>query len=240
MSLRLGNVSVNEIEVALGIKFTDEHRQLLENTRQQKVSETNNPNYKIPKDTWHAFELPVLQIHCGSKKFAQVIIDIIKSYMIDGGFPKEGAKIGITSEILEEEQFGYEEKQQMINEQLEVYVGVETSERYLRDTVKFYVKTKETKAGNIFLQEVEKKSNSDYLNRMVVPNLNKPVTINQYKMNEDYSLAEDENGDFIVIGQTTVPPIRKKKREDNEYVIKNYTSVIQLKLWDGKPVKIGF
>lgn len=241
MFLRLGNVSVNEIEVALGIKFTDEHRQLLESTRQQQVSETNNPNYKIPKDTWHAFELPMLQVHCGSKKFAQVITDILKSYMIDGGFPKKGAKIGITNETLEEEQFGYEERQQMINEGLEVYVGVETYERHLRDTVKFYVKTKETKAGNIFLQEVQKKRHGDYyLNNLVVPNVNKPATINQYEMNEDGSFAEDENGDFIVTGQTTVPPIRKKKREDNEYVIKNYTSVIELKLWDGKPIKTGF
>lgn len=133
--------------------------------------------------------------------------------MTEGKFPKEGAKIGITNETLEEEQFGYEQRQQMINEGLEVYVGVETFERQLRDTVKFYVKTKETKAGNIFLQEIQKKRDLDcYLNSLVVPNVNKPATTNQYEMNENGSFAEVENGNFIVTGQTTVPPIRKKKR----------------------------
>lgn len=45
MFLRLRNVSVKEIEAALWIKPTDEHRQFIENTRQHQVNETNNSNY---------------------------------------------------------------------------------------------------------------------------------------------------------------------------------------------------
>ena len=242
MYVRLGNVKMEEIEQALGIKFTEEHSAFLKETHVDKVSEMQNNNYKIPGNTWHAFELPVLQIHCGSKKMCTQITEIIKSYMNDGGFPKESAKIGLTHELLEKEKFGYAERRQMIEQGLEVYIVNYGSENTYKQ-VKFFLKVRETPAGNIFLQEMKQKMNPEKF-RMYVPNLDEKEVSQTYAKNPDGTLKEDENGKYIVLSEEDLKPIRKKKNPENiyyidgEYVIgKGYTKA-QMTIWDGTPVQL--
>ena len=93
MYVSFGNMRMEEIEEALGIKFTEEHTSFLKETHVDKVSDMQSNIYKIPGNTWHAFELPMLQIHCGSKKMCTQVTEIIKSYMTDGASRKKELKL---------------------------------------------------------------------------------------------------------------------------------------------------
>ena len=72
MGIMLGNLSVPQLEKRLGIKLTDEEREFLENTRQQKAED-------IEKNKWHCFDIP-FTIVCGSEKFAQKLVEILTPY----------------------------------------------------------------------------------------------------------------------------------------------------------------
>lgn len=242
MYVRLGNVKINGIESTLGIKFSEEHTAFLKETHVDKVSESGYSNYKIPGNTWHAFELPMLQIHCGSKKMATKITEILKTYMIDGCFPKDGARIGITHETLEEEKFGYNERKQVEEKGLEVYVVNYGNEDTYKQ-VKFFMKIRETAAGNIFLQEIQKKENPEKF-RMYVPNLNEKEVSRTYAKNSDGTIKEDENERYIVLSEEDLKPIRRKKNPENiyytegEYVIGKSYEKTAMTLWDGKPIQL--
>lgn len=240
--LRLGNLKIKEIESYLGIKFTSEHLDILESSRVDKVSETDNSNFKIGKYEWHAFELPTVQIHCGSQEFAETMKVIISSYMTDGSFPNK-VRIGITNEVLEEEEFGYAERQNMIENNLEIYVGkkVSKSDDYSYSTIQFFVKTKETAAGNIFLQQVSiKKSPNYFSDNLVVPNVEEVASYPLYGKDVSGIYITDENELPVIIGYEPIKPIRKKKTENDTYKVEDMFYLTTINKWDGKPVKMKF
>lgn len=242
MYVRFGNMRMEEIEEALGIKFTEEHTSFFKETHVDKVSDMQSNIYKIPGNTWHAFELPMLQIHCGSKKMCTQVTEIIKSYMTDGGFPKEGAKIGLTHESLEEEKFGYAERKQIEDKGLEVY-SVNYGSENPHKQVKFFMKVRETEAGNIFLQEIKHKENPDKF-RMYVPNIDSKAVSQTYAKNPDGTFKEDENGRYIVLSEEDLKPIRRKKNPENiyytegKYVIGKGYEKTPMTIWDGKPIQL--
>lgn len=90
---RLGNLSVTELEGKLGIKLSEEHRASIEESRVNKVSDSNSMNYKIAKNAWHAFEFPVVQIYAGSESKAHEIAGVLQGYMVDGAFQGETNKL---------------------------------------------------------------------------------------------------------------------------------------------------
>ena len=237
MGFRLGNLKLNEVVSRLGIQLSDEDSKWLKESRVDKVSDQFNNNYEISKNTWHAFDLPSLQIHAGSKRMANEITSKLKVYMVDGRFPGSVASLGITYEILEEERFGYNERKMMEDEDLAIYYGY--YDDGFTEGLRFYVKTRETSEGNIFLQEV--KTTIDYSdrieNRKAVPNvLNKQQEI-IYKRDENGRLEWVDNGP-IPIGIEYVKEVRCKKNDKDEYSVKeNFTNVL-LKRWTGEPVKI--
>ena len=96
MGFRLGNLKINEVVSRLGIQLSDEDSKWFKESRVDKVSDQFNNNYEIPKNTWHAFDLPSLQIHDGSKRMANEIMSKLKVYMVDGRFPGSVASLGIS------------------------------------------------------------------------------------------------------------------------------------------------
>lgn len=238
MYLRLGNVKIDEICSKLGIVMTQEDYEWFKKTQTNKVSESDHRvNYKIPTMTWHAFELPSLQIHAGSKKMAKELTARIMKYMNDGAFPKEGAKIGITSEVLEEEKFGYTEKTRMIDENLEVYAGIRNPDGVCPRVV-FFVKTRETKSGNIFLQEMN--STVDPETRFkresfYVPNLDEKGTDTVYKVDENGNYVK-ENDDYVKLGTTQKKEIRRKRNAENKYSMGDNYNPLEIELWNGNSI----
>ena len=49
----LGNLSVKDIENRLGIELSEEHRQELNNTHQDKVNDT-----PLEEGHWHCYDIP--------------------------------------------------------------------------------------------------------------------------------------------------------------------------------------
>lgn len=239
--VRFGNLSVSELESRLGVSFSEEHLTFLNETRTNIADFKNEEN---AANLWHAFDAP-FTIHCGSKKLFNKMCEVLKSYMVDGGFPKEGAKIGLSHDTLEEEKFGYIERQRMLNENLEVYVATVNHKSMFeghdpRTETKFYVVAKETKAGNLFLQELSQIRSEGYTNLKIVPNFDVPAHYNTYKRDEDGNMIADENGRYTVEASTQVAPIRKKRNETNEYTMKDYYSETTLVKWDGQPLDYKF
>lgn len=240
MYLRLGNVRLDEINSLLGIQMSTEDYEWFKSSRVDQVSHSQDKNYKIPQMTWHAFELPMLQIHAGSRKMANEITERLKKYMNDGAFPKEGAKIGITSEVLEEEKFGYTEKTRMIEENLEVYTGIRNPDGVCSRVV-FFVKTRETKSGNVFFQEVKAVANPETRYKRetsYVPNFDEKETDNVYKTDENGNYVK-ENGDYVLLGTTPKKEIRRKRNAENKYSVGDNYNPLEIELWNGNPIKFN-
>lgn len=219
--IRLGNLNTKGVEEYLGIKLTEEDFGFLNGKRVDKVSDTD-VNYKIPASTWHAFDMPQFSIHCGSSKFAKEVTSLLSKYMVDSAFPN-GKAARITYDTPKEEKFGYAEKQNMIDKNLEIYVGEVVRKDSERTSVVFYLKTKETEIS-IFLQEV--KQTKDYsdiyaidYSITTVPNVN--------------AFADDYNDNIV-------KPVRKKKSKDDTYEIKDFFETVTIKKWDGEPIKVKF
>lgn len=238
--LILGNLTLNELTKRLGIELTEEHKDFLEVSRVDKVSDSYVKNYKIAPDTWHAFDLPRTQVHAGSKKMANEISNIFKQYMVDGAFPGDVASLIVTYEMLEEEEeFGYDVRKRIEEEGIEVYFGYnnntnKSKSEYPDKRARFFVKTRETAAGNIFLQEVniESKSSRCFYTK-VIPDLENKKTESIFKKDKDGFTIWDENGYPIKISERPTKEIRKKIRQDNTYLINEFGETTELTKWDG-------
>ncbi len=75
--IRLGNLDVAALERHLGIKFTENNRLYMENTRQENVSIPLKP------ESWHFFDLPK-SIHFGSLKALNTFRNILANYELKG------------------------------------------------------------------------------------------------------------------------------------------------------------
>lgn len=75
--IRLGNLDVASLERHLGIKFTENDREYMENTRQENVS------IPIKPESWHFFDIPK-SIHFGSLKALNAFRKILSNYELKG------------------------------------------------------------------------------------------------------------------------------------------------------------
>lgn len=75
--IRLGNLDVASLERHLGIKFTENDRLYMENTRQENMSIPLKP------ESWHFFDLPK-SIHFGSLKALNAFRNILANYELKG------------------------------------------------------------------------------------------------------------------------------------------------------------
>lgn len=76
--LRLGNLTVADLERRLGISFSPEHRKVLYTTRQENVSKPLAPR------SWHYFDMPN-EIVFGSYKFFCEFRSMLSSYDLSNG-----------------------------------------------------------------------------------------------------------------------------------------------------------
>ena len=226
VGVRLGNLTLNELAGRLGIELSEEHKAFLTSTRVDKVSDSLDKNYKIPANTWHAFDLPRTQVHAGSKKMAKKMMDILREYMVDGSFPGEVSRLVFTFDLLEEEKFGYAERKQVEEGGHEVYYGY-NDEAYSK-VIRYFVKTRETEAGNVFFQEVRAKFDGNYgweEGALAVPNVDEKEQERVY--DRKTRTFSDEKVDK--------KEVRKKKQENDSYVIKEHNNNVKLTRWDGNP-----
>lgn len=77
MSIMLGNLSVEQMENRLGIALSDEHRRILEDSRQERVN-----GVPLEDGSWHCFDIPFMMV-CDTKTTAIKLRDIIKPYLIE-------------------------------------------------------------------------------------------------------------------------------------------------------------
>lgn len=70
--MMFGNLSVNQIEERLCVKFSDEIKNFLNSTRQQSA---NN----IKENEWHCFDMPFVMC-CGSQEFAIKVLEMLEPY----------------------------------------------------------------------------------------------------------------------------------------------------------------
>lgn len=234
MYLRLGNLTTSKVADKLGITLTSEDSQWFKESRIDKVSDEHNSKYKIPSDTWHAFDSPSLQIHAGSQKKAKEILSRLEAYLVDGSFPGELKSLNITHEFLEEEKFGYSQRKKMEDENLEIYVGY--YKNFIAEEVRFFIKTRETKAKNIFLQELDIITEGPYYREQAVPNILKKKEETIYKRDEEGMLVMKEDNHLIPIGKEQKTEIRRKRNSNEEYKIEESFKHFTIKRWDGKPV----
>lgn len=82
MILKLGNLGIKDIEKDLGIKFSEEDFKFLEETHENKVSK-GLEDVKLPKDSWHFFELP-RELVLGSLEFFNKFQNILNKYELNG------------------------------------------------------------------------------------------------------------------------------------------------------------
>ena len=73
MGFAVGNLTIEDLEWALGITLTDEERQAMKDSRQEVCGQ-------IGADQWHGFELPALNILCGSMDMAIKVRDMLSPY----------------------------------------------------------------------------------------------------------------------------------------------------------------
>jgi len=71
MSIMMGNLSIDKIENRLNIKFPEELKRIMNDTRQENVS------IKIKEGCWHCFDIP-FTLFCGNKQFAATITGYLK------------------------------------------------------------------------------------------------------------------------------------------------------------------
>ena len=72
MGIRLGNLTLEQIEKRTGISISDEDRKELDQMRQEKAEHIENGK-------WHCFDLPFMII-CGNKPTAEKVIKILTKY----------------------------------------------------------------------------------------------------------------------------------------------------------------
>lgn len=65
MNIRLGNLSIEDIERRTGVRFPEELRDFMGNSRQEIATD-------IAEGKWHCFDLPFI-IVCGDSKTAETI-----------------------------------------------------------------------------------------------------------------------------------------------------------------------
>ena len=70
MSIRLGNLSENEIENRLGINLPKDLKEFMKDNRQQSAA-------NVAQGKWHCFDIP-FEIVCGGRDVAQKIYDCLK------------------------------------------------------------------------------------------------------------------------------------------------------------------
>jgi hypothetical protein len=80
--IMIGNLRVRDIEEQLGIEFTLEDKQLLEETWQQKVMDGMN-SVKMPSRSWHFFDIP-RNLVFGSFTFFQEFKGMLRNYKLKG------------------------------------------------------------------------------------------------------------------------------------------------------------
>ena len=76
MSIMLGNLTVEEMENRLGITLSDEHRQVFNGSRQERVNDT-----PLEYGCWHCFDIPFILV-CDVMATANKFRDIILQYKI--------------------------------------------------------------------------------------------------------------------------------------------------------------
>lgn len=72
-NILIGNLTIEDLEKDLGIKFNEEDRQYLNSTRQEDVSK------KLASDAWHFFDIP-RRLVLGSPKAHRKFKDLLKKY----------------------------------------------------------------------------------------------------------------------------------------------------------------
>lgn len=75
--IRIGNLDVASLERHLGIKFTEDNRLYMENTRQEDVS------IQLKPESWHFFDIPK-SIHFGSLKALNTFRKLLSNYELKG------------------------------------------------------------------------------------------------------------------------------------------------------------
>jgi hypothetical protein len=70
MSIRLGNLTVSEIETRAGVIFPEELKKLLAESHQDHAT-------NIKDGEWHCFDMPFVLV-CGGMTLAQTIYDHLK------------------------------------------------------------------------------------------------------------------------------------------------------------------
>lgn len=71
MYIKLGNLSVSQIEKRLGIEFPEEIREFMKQTHQDDAS-------NIEKGKWHCFDIP-FNLVCGDMEIATKIYNSVKA-----------------------------------------------------------------------------------------------------------------------------------------------------------------
>ena len=82
VEVKFGNLGIDAIERDLGIKFTEENRKLLQETRQEAVM-VGNEKVKMPSRSWHFFDIP-RQLELGSYGFFLEIRKMLSRYKLKG------------------------------------------------------------------------------------------------------------------------------------------------------------
>ena len=72
MNIMLGNLTVDKIEQRLHISLSEQHKQELFASRQEKAE-------NIADGKWHCFDIPFMMV-CGDKKTAEKCRDIFMTY----------------------------------------------------------------------------------------------------------------------------------------------------------------
>ena len=80
--MKFGNLGIDAIERDLGIKFTEEDRKLLQETRQETVMK-GNEKVNMPSRSWHFFDIP-RQLELGSYGFFLEIRKMLSRYDLKG------------------------------------------------------------------------------------------------------------------------------------------------------------
>ncbi len=85
MNIMLGNESVSDIERRLGIQLSEEDKDELNRTRQEKINDT-----PLAEGHWHCFDIPFILV-CDTIKTAEKLRDMFLAYDLDS---KEQFQIG--------------------------------------------------------------------------------------------------------------------------------------------------
>lgn len=77
MGIMLGNLTPDQIAGRLKIELSDEHKQRLMETWQQKAE-------NIAQNKWHCFDIPFMMV-CGCKETAEQFRDLFLTYDLSNG-----------------------------------------------------------------------------------------------------------------------------------------------------------